>query len=82
MIDQEYAGKIEGVEGEEGKTWYIPHHGVYHNNKQEKLRVVFDCSARYIGTCLNDHLLPGPDITNSLIGVLLLFRRELIGISR
>ena len=47
MIDQGYAEKIEGVEGEEGKTWYIPHHGVYHNNKTGKLRVVFDCSARY-----------------------------------
>ena len=79
MIDQGHAEKIEVLEGEEGKTWYIPHNGVYHNNKPSKLRVVFDCSARYKGTCLNDHLLPGPDITNSLIGVLLRFRRVLIG---
>ena len=79
MIDQGYAENVEGEEGEEGKTWYIPHHGVYHNNKPGKLRVVFDCSAKYEGTCLNDHPLPGPDITNSLIGVLQRFRRELIG---
>jgi len=62
------------------RTWYIPHHGVYHNNKPGKLRVVFDCSARYKGTCLNNHLIPGPDVTNSLIGVLLRFRREAIAI--
>lgn len=28
----------------EGETvWYIPHHGVYHPQKTDKLRVVFDC---------------------------------------
>jgi len=80
MIKKGYAEKTEGIEGQKGRTWYIPHHGVYHNNKPGKLRVVFDCSARYKGTCLNDHLIPGPDITNSLIGVLLRFRREAIAI--
>jgi hypothetical protein len=39
--------------------WYIPHHGVYHPKKPDKLRVVFDCAARYRGTALNDHLLKG-----------------------
>ena len=39
--------------------WYIPHHGVYHP-KKNKIRVVFDCSARFKGTSLNDHLLSGP----------------------
>ena len=31
---------------EEGDKWYIPHHGVYHP-KKNKIRVVFDCSARF-----------------------------------
>ena len=44
------------------------------------IRVVFDCSARYKGFCLNDHLLLGSDITSNLIGVLLRFRRESIAI--
>ena len=26
-----------------GKTWFIPHHGVYNENKPGKIRVVFDC---------------------------------------
>ena len=28
-----------------GKTWYIPHHGVYHPSKPGKICVVFDCKA-------------------------------------
>ncbi|XP_020567593.2 uncharacterized protein LOC105356562 [Oryzias latipes] len=61
-------------EGEKGEKWYIPHHGVYHAKKPDKLRVVFDCSAKYKGTCLNDHLLTGPDLMNNLNGILLRFR--------
>ena len=30
-----------------GKTWYIPHHGVYHPSKPGKIRVVFDRSAEF-----------------------------------
>ena len=57
-------------------AWYIPHHGMYHPKKPEKLRVVFDCSAEFQGHSLNRHLLQGPDLTNSLIGVLCRFRQE------
>ena len=57
-----------------GEVYYIPHHGVYHPKKPGKLRVVFDCSARYQGQSLNDHLLSGPDLTNDLFGILCRFR--------
>ncbi|XP_067023705.1 uncharacterized protein [Acropora muricata] len=57
-------------------VWYVPHHGVYHPKKPEKLRVVFDCSADFQGHSLNRHLLQGPDLTNSLVGVLCRFRQE------
>ena len=59
-----------------GSSWYIPHHGVYGNPQPDKIRVVFDCSARYGGTCLNEHLLTGPDMTNDLSRVLLRFRQH------
>ena len=56
------------------RVWYVPHHGVYHPKKPEKLRVVFDCSADFQEHSLNRHLLQGPDLTNSLVGVLCRFR--------
>ena len=63
-----------------GKMWYLPHHGVYHSNKPGKIRMVFDLSAEYKGTCLDKELLPGPDLTNQIIGVLLRFREDHVGI--
>ncbi|XP_066499342.1 uncharacterized protein [Hoplias malabaricus] len=65
---------------EPGNVWYIPHQGVYHPRKPEKIRVVFDCSAKYEGTALNDHLLTGPDLTNRLNGVLCRFRKHPIAV--
>ena len=79
LITNGYA-KLATGDGPIGKTWYIPHHGIYHPEKPGKLRVVFDCSAKYKGICLNDILLQGPDITNNLVGVLLRFRRESIAV--
>ncbi|XP_041434751.1 uncharacterized protein LOC121399034 [Xenopus laevis] len=63
-----------------GKVWYIPHQGVYHSKKPDKIRVVFDCSARYDGVALNDYLLTGPDLTNMLSGVLCRFRKYPIAV--
>ena len=43
--------------------------------------MVFDCTARYKGTSLNDQPLSGPDLINSLLGVLLRFRQEPVSLS-
>ncbi len=64
-----------------GHKWYLPHHGVYHPKKPSKIRVVFDGSAQYHRHSLNSHLLQGPELTNTLLGVLLPFRKEAIAIS-
>ncbi|XP_064647035.1 uncharacterized protein LOC135499916 [Lineus longissimus] len=74
ILSNDYA-RVAPYQPPTGKVWYLPHHGVFHPKKQ-KLRVVFDCSARYGGTSLNDHLLQGPNLTNSLPGTLLRFREE------
>jgi hypothetical protein len=56
--------------------WYLPHFGVYHPQKPEKIRVVFDSAAETNGISLNKLLPSGPDLTNSLSGVLLRFRQN------
>ena len=61
-----------------GQVWYLLHHGICHPSKPNKIRVVFDCSVEYKSRCLNNKLLPGTDLTNQLIGVLLRFRKETI----
>ena len=78
MIDKGYAEKVphESLKNIPDKIWYLPHHGVYHPEKPKKIRVVFDSSARYGGTSLNERLLQGPDMTNSLVGVLTRYRQE------
>ncbi len=76
-------GDVEAVNDDaiNGEKWYIPHHGIYHPKKPDKLQVVFDCSATFKGTSLNEHLLPGPDMINNLTGVLVRFRRHPIAVT-
>ena len=80
MLKKGYAEPVEDDGGPEGRTWYLAHHGVYHPRKQ-KLRIVFDCSSEYQGISLNKYLLQGPDLTNSLTGILCRFRREPVAVS-
>lgn len=49
------------------ECWYLPLFGVYHPRKLNKIRVVFDSSAPYGGVSLNQVLLTGPDLNNSLL---------------
>ena len=83
MQDLLSSGYAEVVPEEEiaNKSWYIPHHGVYHPRHPEKICIVFDASAKFGGICLNDVLLSGPDMTNSLLGVLLRFRSENVAVT-
>lgn len=75
MIEKGYAEMVPEVHEPDKGVWYIPHHGVYHPQKTDQLRVVFDCAAKYQGVSLNDSLLQGPDLTNPLVEVLLKFRQ-------
>jgi len=63
------------------KVWYLPHHAVTSVNKPGKIRVVFDCSAKYLGQSLNDVCMSGPDLINNLQHVLLRFRNHRYAIS-
>ena len=74
MLKKGYAEEVPEEATQEGKVWYLPHHGVRHPQKPEKLRVVFDCAAKFHDTSLNDRLLQGPDLANDLLDVLMRFR--------
>jgi hypothetical protein len=77
-----YAEQVPAGEENSARTdiWYLPHHPVINPNKPGKLRIVFDCAAKFDGVCLNDMVLRGPDLANKLVGVLLRFRQEPIAI--
>lgn len=77
LFTNDHARKVTSKEvGPLGSHWYLPHHPVFNPQKPEKTRVVFDCSAVYNDTSLNQQLLQGPDLTNTLVGVLTRFREE------
>ena len=65
-----------GVYSEDAIVCYLPHHGV-HKASTGKLRVVYDAKARpYKGALsLNDCLEKGPNLMNSLIRILMRFRK-------
>ena len=62
------------------RVWYLPHHPELNPHKPEKVRRVSDVAAKCQGSSFNDHLLPGPDLLNSLVGKLMRFRQELIAV--
>ena len=80
LITSGHVENVESTKGQKGKTWFIPHHGVYHKDKPGKIRVVFDCSAKFKGICLNNCQYQGPELNNNLLGVPLQFRRKSIAI--
>ena len=80
MINKVYAEKSDSKANRQGKTWFIPHHEVYHPSKAGKIRVVFDCSAEYDGVFVNKRLLSCPDLTNQVVEILGKFREEYVAI--
>ena len=48
---------------------------MFHPQEQDKIPVVFDAASLHNGVSLNNQWLQGPDLTNSLLGILLRFRQ-------
>ncbi|VDI37805.1 Hypothetical predicted protein [Mytilus galloprovincialis] len=66
---------------EGAESWYLPVFGIYHPKKPGKIRCVFDSSAKFGDVSLNNVLLQGPDLNNSLLSVLMRFRKNRIAAS-
>ena len=67
IISKEYA-KISKSIRTNGRVWYLPHHGVYHPAKPNKIRFSFDCSAEYVGRSIKQYLMAGHDLANQIPG--------------
>lgn len=80
LFENKHAEKAPSI-GEKCEFWYLPIFGVYHPQKPDQIRVVFDSSAQQHGVSLNSVLLTGPDLNNTLLGVLLRFRKDLIAVT-
>ena len=82
-IDHGYAEEVPQDSGP--SRWqdiiHTPSRSLSSKKKQNKIRVVFDCSSKFNGVSLNDILLQGPDLLNGLVGVLCRFRKEHIAVS-
>ncbi|XP_076052759.1 uncharacterized protein LOC143032176 [Oratosquilla oratoria] len=74
LLDKGYAEEVPTCDVKNQQAWYIPHFGVRHPTKSNRVRVVFDCAARVNDLSLDDLLRQGPDISDLLSGVLLRFR--------
>lgn len=48
ILKKRHAERVpeDQLQRDDGRVWYIPHHGVYHKTKK-KIRVVFDCAAPF-----------------------------------
>ena len=59
------------------ERWYLLMFTVYHPKKPDNVRIVFDSSAKFQGVSLNNVLLLGPDLCNSLLR----FRKKKIAVT-
>ena len=79
-ITKGYANEVKHIDSKSKRMWYLPHHPVINVNKPGKVCVVFDCAAKYEGVSLNSQLRQGPNLMNSLAGVIIRFRQEQVAL--
>ncbi|XP_052799499.1 uncharacterized protein LOC128231119 [Mya arenaria] len=79
LFEKGHAEKAPPLDPKE-EAWYLPLFGVYHPKKKDRIRIVFDSSAKYNGLSLNDVLMTGPNLTNNLLGVLMRFRKGAVAV--
>ena len=74
-LDKGYIHKINERGKEPPVVWYLPHFPVCRPERMTtETRIVFDASAKFQGTSLNQQLYAGPKLQNGLFEVLLRLR--------
>ena len=84
MLDRNVARKLTEAEIREydGPCHYISHHEVLKNGSSSTpCRIVFDSSANFQNHTLNDYWGKGANLVNDLVGVLLRFRENKVGVA-
>ena len=82
MFEDKHARFIEPSEvPPDVPSWVLPLHFAYQPHKPTKPRCCQDSRSTLQGTCLNDNLLTGPDMLNSLLGIIFRFRLHKIVLS-
>ena len=72
---------IDELNNYNGPVHYLPHHEVHKpDSSSTPLRIVFNSSSSYFGHVLNDYFAKGPDVLNSMIGILIRFRQRAVAI--
>ena len=77
-LEKGYIKKVDSDKVSQTK-WFLPHFPVINMSKvTTKIRIVFDCAAKYKGVCLNDMIFQGPKLQAAIIPLLIRFRLRAI----
>jgi hypothetical protein len=79
-IDKGYLRKVPPHEKLPPEVWYLLPI-IRMDKSTTKVRMVFDCSAKYEGISLNDVIYAGPKLQKNLFDVLFCFRRNPIALA-
>lgn len=80
MLDRKVARILteEEIKKYNGPYYYLCHHEVLKDSLSTPCRIVFNSSAKFMNSCLNDFWAKGAKMINNLLGVLLRFRENKI----
>ena len=83
MVRRGVAKKLTAADKDyDGPVYYISHHEVLKpDSKSTPCRIVFNSSAKFMNETLNDYWVKGPDLINNLLGILIRFRENRIGVA-
>ena len=75
-LDKGYIEDLNRKQEEDNTKFFLPHYGIVSPAKPGNIRRITNATAVFNGTCLNDHLLPGPDLQSDLVGIMLRSREK------